>query len=114
MQSVYTKTLISKNKLHKDIANQCRNIATGLPNLQYVWLPGTPIENLAPLGSLPGLVSLGFDSGFRDLPFLKNLTKLVELRLDACRCLPPGLSLLKQLDTFGSLGGTLEDISLLA
>ena len=85
-----------------------------LPNLQQVWLLGNPVDNLELLGSLSGLVSLGFDSGFRDLPFLKNLTKLVELRMDACRSLPPELSLLQQLETFCSLGGELADITLLA
>ncbi|MEA5015073.1 MAG: leucine-rich repeat domain-containing protein [Candidatus Limiplasma sp.] len=85
-----------------------------LSNLREVWLLGNPVENLEILGSLTGLVKLGFDSGFRELPFLKNLTQLVELRMDACRALPPELSQLQQLETFCSLGGELSDISLLA
>ncbi|NLV59450.1 MAG: leucine-rich repeat domain-containing protein, partial [Clostridiales bacterium] len=85
-----------------------------LPKLTEVWLLGNPLENLEPLGSLTGLVKLGFDSGFREVPFLSNLTQLVELRMDACRALPPELPLLQRLETFCSLGGELVDISLLA
>jgi len=85
-----------------------------LSGLREVWLLGNPVENLEILGSLTGLVKLGFDSGFRELPFLKSLTNLVELRMDACRALPPELPQLQQLETFCSLGGELGDISLLA
>jgi len=85
-----------------------------LYGLREVWLLGNPVENLEILGSLTGLVKLGFDSGFRELHFLKSLTNLVELRMDACRALPPELPQLQQLETFCSLGGELGDISLLA
>jgi len=87
---------------------------SGLANLKELWLLGNPMDNLESLGMLTGLVKLGFDSRFRDLSFLSNLTNLEELRIDACRDLPKELGQLKKLKVFCSLGGELTDISLLA
>jgi internalin A len=85
-----------------------------LPNLRGVWLLGNSVENLEPLSMLTGLVQLSVDCGYREMPFLKNLTNLEELRIDKCRVLPPELAQLRKLKTFCSLGGELTDISLLA
>jgi internalin A len=89
-------------------------ILAKLPHLRGLWLDGNPIDDLSPLGELTGLDNLSFDGGFRELPFLKNLTELVELNIGACRELPQELLGMKKLTVFKAPGGELADISLLA
>jgi internalin A len=88
-------------------------ILAKLPHLRGLWLDGNPIDDLSPLGELTGLDNLSFDGGFRELPFLKNLTELVELNIGACRELPQELLGMKKLTVFKAPGGELADISLL-
>lgn len=87
---------------------------TNLPRLKGLWLDGNPIDDLTPLGEITTLDNLAFDSGFRELPFLKNLTELRELHLGGCRTLPLELTGLPNLTILCAPGGELEDIGLLA
>lgn len=87
---------------------------TKLPRLRGLWLDSNAIDDLSPLGALTGLENLSFEGGFRELPFLKNLTELTQLNIGACRVLPPELAGLSKLTVFQAPGGELEDISLLA
>lgn len=87
---------------------------TKLHRLRGLWLDGNPIDDLSPIGEITTLDNLAFDSGFRELPFLKNLTELRELHLGGCRTLPPELLELPYLTILCAPGGELEDIGMLA
>lgn len=97
------------NNLVSDVS-----VLSELPNLRELWLLDNPLDNLEPLGSLTGLVKLGFSARMQDVGFIGSLTELEELRIDGCRELPRELTGLKKLKVFCSLGGELSDISLLS
>ncbi len=96
--------------------NDIHNISelAKLPHLRGLWLDSNPIDDLSPLGELTALDNLSFEGGFRELPFLKNLTELTQLNIGACRTLPPDLAMLSKLTVFQAPGGELEDIGMLA
>lgn len=97
------------NNLVSDVS-----VLSELPNLKELWLLDNPLDNLEPLGSLTGLVKLGFSARMQDVRFIGGLTELEELRIDGCRELPRELTGLKKLKVFCSLGGELSDISVLS
>lgn len=97
------------NNLVSDIS-----VLSELPNLRELWLLENPLDHPELLGSLTGLVKLGFSARMRDVRFIGSLTELEELRMDGCRELPIELTGLKKLKVFCSLGGELSDVSVLA
>ena len=87
---------------------------TGLKKLKGLGMLGGPNLDLEPIAGMNRMVWLGIQGNMQDVDFIADMPELESLRIDGLRNLPAGLPALHKLREFVSLGGEIEDISLLS
>lgn len=86
----------------------------GLTGLHQLWILDSPLDDVSQLAGFTKLVKLGFAARMQNISFIGDMPELEELRADGLRELPAELPSLTRLQVFCSLGGELQDISLLS
>ena len=86
-----------------------------LTNMQELRIAGNPIWDPSMLGEMTWLTRLEFYANMEEgVPYIVNLTNLVELNTGGVRSLPDDLYKLSNLEILRVAGGELVDISVLA